>query len=151
MYSQIKKEVLQSSYSYQSCDHIDYFCYTWQHSELVVRRRPRSWTFDVSILFSETSGLIVDPFIYSNIPEAHVDEVYISQRSKCQERKYGILLIGLAHRYFLPVSIHDLDIHWLQSSSLLCLNHWGLFCYIVDNYCSCSIIHHDNLLRFQFR
>jgi hypothetical protein len=32
-------------------------------------------------------------------------------RSKCQERKYGILLIGLAHRYFLPVSIHDLDIH----------------------------------------
>jgi hypothetical protein len=46
---------------------------------LVVRRRPRSWTFDVSILFSETSGLIVDPFIYSNIPEAPVDEAYISQ------------------------------------------------------------------------
>jgi hypothetical protein len=67
--------------------------------------------------------------------------------SRCQERENVIVLIGLTHRYFLPVSIQDLDIHWLQSSSFLYFNHWGLFCYVIDIYCLCSIIYHDDLLR----
>ena len=71
--------------------------------------------------------------------------------SRCQERNNGIILIGLTHHYFLAVSIQDIDIHWLQLSSFLHFNHWGLFCYVIDIYCLCSIIHYGDLLRFQLR
>ena len=63
-------------------------------------------------------------------------------------REDGIILIGLTHRYFLHVSLHDLDINCLQWSSFLYLNHCGLFGYMVDNYCRCSVIHNDDILAF---
>jgi hypothetical protein len=41
-------------------------------------RRPRPYTFHVSIYFSETSGSIVGLFIYKNIAAAPAYEVYTS-------------------------------------------------------------------------